>query len=141
MTQMKKKLKGYTLIELMLVVIILGILSIVAVQKYVDLSTKAKEASTKGDLGILRSCVGIYYGQHETLYPESLTDGCVPENMAQLPSATLNGHPDRNGEITDTDDSDGTAGWVYPDSSSNDHGKVWVNCTHTDIEGIVISSW
>ena len=132
---------GFTLIELMIVVTILGILASVAVQKYAGLMMKAKEASTKGDLGVLRSCVGLYYARNEALYPATLTTGLIPDHIERLPSATLSDHLTRKGEVAVTDDSDSVAGWVYPDINSASHGRVWVNCTHFDTQGLVISSW
>ena len=142
---MKKKYRlhyyGFTLVELMVVVAILGVLSVLVMIRFGNLKKKAQEASTKGNLSILRSCVIIYYAKNETQYPASLTAGLITENMDRLPITTLYGHPDRNGEITAVDDSNSIAGWVYPSISSTDNGKVWVNCTHTDIVGEVISSW
>ncbi|MBL8024635.1 MAG: prepilin-type N-terminal cleavage/methylation domain-containing protein [Elusimicrobia bacterium] len=51
------KSKGFTLIELMLVSVIIGLLSAIAIPKMADLIWKAKEASVKGKLGSLRSAL------------------------------------------------------------------------------------
>ena len=68
---MKTK-KGFTLIELMIVVAIIGILAAIAIPKFADLIKKSKEGSTKGSMGALRSALTIYYGEQEGSYPNPL---------------------------------------------------------------------
>lgn len=58
--QIDKK-EGFTLIELIMVIVILGILAAVAVPKYFDLQASAKDASEKGTLGGVRSGIQNYF--------------------------------------------------------------------------------
>ena len=60
---------GFTLIELMIVVAIIGVLSAIAVEKFNIIMLKAKEAATKGELGTMRSCIVLYYSKNEGIYP------------------------------------------------------------------------
>jgi len=53
--------KGFTLIELVVVIVILGILAAVAVPKFVDLSDKAKEQACKANRGAIASACTMYY--------------------------------------------------------------------------------
>lgn len=57
----KRNQQGFTLIELVMIIVILGILAAVAIPKYQDLSSEAKEAAARGALGALRSGITIYY--------------------------------------------------------------------------------
>ena len=60
---MLKSQKGFTLIELVMIIVILGILAAVAVPKYVDLSNKAQISTAQGVLGGLRAANGILTAQ------------------------------------------------------------------------------
>src|SRR3989339_520177 len=82
-----KNQKGFTLIELMIVVAIIGILSAIAIPKFADLIRKSNEGATKGNLGAVRSAISIYYGEMEGLFPVPTASGA--DTVAGTLGATL----------------------------------------------------
>jgi len=63
--------KGFTLIELIMIIVILGILAAVAVPKYFNLTTDAQTAAERGVIGGVRAGIQTYFANSKA-FPSSL---------------------------------------------------------------------
>jgi general secretion pathway protein G len=68
---MRKK-KAFTLVELLIVVIILGILAAVVIPQFSDASTEARDSSLATNLATMRGQIELYRLQHNGVYPTLL---------------------------------------------------------------------
>jgi prepilin-type N-terminal cleavage/methylation domain-containing protein len=135
---------GFTLIELMIVVAIIGILAAIAIPKFAELIRKSGEGASKGNLGALRSALSIYYGDMEGQYPAQLASMTIAgKYMSVLPVAkTPSYHADTSTENNGySHNADGLTGawWFDNQAASANLGQVSVNCTHTDSKGSIWS--
>ena len=71
---MFKRKKGFTLLELMIVVIIVGILASLAIPRFITATAKAKEAEAKNILGSIRGSQMRYYLENNFNYTTTIGD-------------------------------------------------------------------
>ncbi|MEK6544667.1 MAG: prepilin-type N-terminal cleavage/methylation domain-containing protein, partial [Elusimicrobiota bacterium] len=145
--------RGFTLIELMIVVAIIGILAAIAIPKFADLVKKAQEGKTKGNLGTVRSAVSIYYGDSDGISPMDAL-ACLTSNqkyLKEIPEVHVPPFSDvgnvghgKNQTVTAVSafsSTTDTGVWGYINLNTNANwGHFWVLCAHNDSKGTLWSN-
>jgi MSHA pilin protein MshA len=126
--------KGFTLIELVIIIVVLGILAAVAIPKYQDITGEAKEAAGRAALGSIRSGITIFYAnqavttgtanwpsQAELETYGTVMASAMPKNPYQLDTSA----PDSicTGVTKGVVVPGGRGGWAYLVGT----GEIWPN--------------
>jgi prepilin-type N-terminal cleavage/methylation domain-containing protein len=136
--------EGFTLVELMIAISMIGILSAVAVPKFSRLIRQSQEARTRGNLHMLRAALTLYYTDRGTMPTDDLRSLVQGGYLDRIPLKYTPGyHPEGNsvsaGPIASQSDSRGD--WFYVnDPSEPRYGEVMVNCFHTTLGDVTWSS-
>ncbi|WP_114765858.1 prepilin-type N-terminal cleavage/methylation domain-containing protein [Vibrio rhodolitus] len=113
-----KRQGGFTLIELVVVIVILGILAVTAAPRFLNLQDDARNASLEGLKGAMAGATGIVYGRAAINGVEGVDGGAVSGASGQ--------------DITTT--------WGYPQPSENGIGRAVVGlATGADSDWAIVS--
>jgi len=101
---------GFTLIELMIVVAIIGILAAIAIPQYSDFTSRARAAGAITELSSIRTAIGLCGYENQNVFtncstglPASIPTGNVTKNITVLPTVVA-------GKLTATTGATTTAG-------------------------------
>lgn len=96
--------KGFTLVEILIVVVILAILAAIVIPQFTGASTEAKESALVSDLQSVRSQIELFKIQHNDILPGEIlqTDGSITAATATSFVNALTMKTDQYGNVSAT---------------------------------------
>jgi len=126
------KRAAFSLVELVVVVLIIGILAAIAAPRMFDTAGNARDAATKASLGIVRDSIELYKSQNGSYPPAAtLSTAIRPYMKGTFPSVQTTLATNQNNTVVASAADPitvvaGTAGWAYNQST----GEFVVNSSN-----------
>jgi general secretion pathway protein G len=129
----RKNDAGFTLVELMIVMAIIGVLAVVAIPSYVGAIRQAREAVLKEDLHVMRSAIDSYTADKQKA-PQTLQDLVTDGYLRSIPVDPMT----RTAETWQTETSDALSSVDQSDPGIND---VHSGSQESGSDGQTYSTW
>jgi type II secretion system protein G len=120
--------RGFTLIEILVVVILLGILAVIVIPQFTNASNDAQEAALKSNLHRIRKQIELYRAEHHETYPSKqrfleqmmtktrpngTAGGDLGPYLTMIPANPYNNDLRVKCQNNDNGLGDGKSGWHY----------------------------
>ena len=119
--------RGFTLIELILVIVVLAIMAALAIPKFIDIRGDAKKSAVQGALGGVRSAIGIYKATQivKGQTPEIATLASLTDGTTVLDGSVPNNPYSTTATKNDVEDAQAAGGTKGTAGCGNSSTKAW----------------
>lgn len=98
------KRRAFSLVELVIVIVILGIVAAIAIPRISSGSRNAGESALRANLATIRNAIDWYYGEHGNTFPGAKGDGVNGDNSEGAFINQLTQYSNSSGGVSDTKD-------------------------------------
>jgi len=145
--QQRQTRRGFTLIEMLIVIVVIGILAIIVIGRFTGIGRRSREAALRSDLHSLRTAIE-HFEADAGAFPPDLTDILAADGASISADADGAGRSvDRTGyqgpylrtgdNNLPNDPMTGAADWTY----DNANGDVHSSSTLTALDGTDYTTW
>ena len=138
-SSIKERRKGFTLVELLVVIVVLAVLAAIVLPKFMDSSARSKESSLRTDLKLIRNALSAF--QADTgKYPLALADlAGTDKATVKVADGSVVAASDWHGPYLEAIPTDpiGGAAFTYDKAT----GKVSSSASGNALDGSAYSAW
>lgn len=139
------KMRGFTLVELLIVIVILAVLAAIAIPRFMDSGLRSKEASLRGNLKLCRNAIELFHND-TSAWPSSMADLTVTTAPASgkdsAGAAKSIAAADYKGPYLQSVPTDPVSGAAITYSTTSPTvGKVSSSASGNGLDGTAYSTW
>jgi general secretion pathway protein G len=137
--------RGFTLVELLVVIVVLAVLAAIVLPKFVDSSRRSKEAALKSDLKLYRNAISLFSADCGA-YPAALADLAATAAPASGKDSSGNDKTitasDWHGPYVQAVENDPISSGAFTYSTtSGSVGKITSSASGNGLDGTAYSTW
>jgi general secretion pathway protein G len=148
MARLRRVRRGFTLVELLVVIVVLAVLAAIVLPKFLGAGQRSKEAALKSDLKILRNAISLFLTD-TSAYPAALADlastSAPASGLDSAGAAKTIAAADWNGPYIEElpNDPISSAAFTYYTSTAGGHkvGEVRSSASGNGLDGTAYSGW